>query len=45
MVNTDPEPVPLPPGLASARVLLTSDPLERGGDLPGDTAVWVELPA
>ena len=44
-VNTGPEPVPLPAGLASARVVLASNPLERGGLLPGDTAVWVELPA
>jgi alpha-glucosidase len=45
VVNAGSEPVPLPGELASARVLLASDALERAGYLPGDTAVWVDLPS
>lgn len=44
-VNTGSGAASLPAGLASAHVLLASDALERGGELPGETAVWVELPA
>jgi alpha-glucosidase len=42
-VNTGADPVPLPAGLESARVLLASDDLGPGRALPADAAVWVEL--
>ncbi|MBV2364450.1 glycoside hydrolase family 13 protein [Streptomonospora nanhaiensis] len=39
VVNTGAAPVPLPPG---ASVALASAPVE-GGELPGDTAVWLRV--
>jgi alpha-glucosidase len=37
LVNLSAEPLPLPPG---ADVLMTSEPLDRGGRLPPDAAAW-----
>jgi alpha-glucosidase len=41
VVNLAAAPVPLPP---HGGVLLTSDPLSTGGELPPDTAAWLRLP-
>lgn len=44
VVNTGVEPVELPAPLARGRVVLASDELGGDGLLPGDAAVWIDLP-
>jgi alpha-glucosidase len=40
VVNTGAEPLPLPWG----ELLLASDPVFDGGELPTDTAAWLRTP-